>query len=216
MYWFRLCFFLIEIYFTTGLLYCRVYGDFECHIVVENKHLFHFMPRLEVLLTIFIPIFTRDSYESLTRNTVAYFLLFDFFSDAYARFQGIWIKSALYLFVGTVTVTVATEQLHFNRHVHAYEEVSFITEVLSTFLCDTIIILQFFPFHFKTQRILGIARGKPRRPIELLLRCKLETSLLFRVLPINSLRRKRTFAQSQVVFASNCIDTIIHYLDYYT
>ena len=153
-----ICFFLIEIYFTAGLLYCRVYRDFECHIIVENKHLFHFMSRLEVLLTIFIPVFAHISYESLTRNTVAYFLLFDFFSDAYARFQGVWIKSALYLFVGTVTVAVATEWFYFNNHVHAYEEVSFITEVLSAFLCDTIIILQFFPFHFKTQRILGIAR----------------------------------------------------------
>lgn len=153
-----ICFFLIEIYFTAGLLYCRVYRNFECHIIVENKHLFHFMSRLEVLLTIFIPVFIHSSYESLTRNTVAYFLLFDFFSDSYARFQGVWIKAALYAFVGTVTVAVATEWFYFNNHIHAYEEVSFIAEVLSAFLCNTIIILQFFPFHFKTERILSIAR----------------------------------------------------------
>ena len=153
-----ICFFLIEIYFTAGLIYCRVYRNYECHISVENKQLFHFMSRLEVLLTIFIPVFAHANYESLTRNTVAYFLLFDFFSDSYSRFQGIWIKSALYTFVATVTASVATEWLYFNHHTHVFEEVSFITEVISALLCNTIIILQFFPFHFKTQRIVGIAR----------------------------------------------------------
>lgn len=151
-------FFLIEIYFTLGLLYCRVYYDYDFLIVVENQHLFHFMSRLEVILTIFIPMYLSFNFESYTRNTIAYFLLFDFFSDAYSRFQGVWIKSALYMFVATVTVAVASEWFYFNDHKHAYEMTSFIAEVISAFLCDTIILLQFFPFHFKTERILHIAR----------------------------------------------------------
>ncbi|CAF1383563.1 unnamed protein product [Adineta ricciae] len=151
-------FLLIEIYFIIGLLYCRVYNDSEFNIIVENKHLFHFMSRLEVILTIFIPMYLNFKYESFTRNTIAYFLLFDFFSDSYSRFQGIWIKLTLYLFVTAVTVSVASEWFYFNDHQHVYEQISFIAEILSAFLCDTIIILQFFPFHFKTRHVMSIAR----------------------------------------------------------
>lgn len=152
------CLILIELMFTIGLIYCRVINDFECHIAVENKHLFHFMSRLEVILTIFIPVFIKTEYTSLTRNIIAYFLLFDFFSDSYSRFQGVWIKSSIYLFATTTTISVATEWFYFNHHIHIYEEISFISELIATILCDIIIILQFFPFHFKTQFVQDIAR----------------------------------------------------------
>ncbi|CAF0861431.1 unnamed protein product [Adineta ricciae] len=149
---------LLEILFTSALIYCRVVREYESHIVVENKHLFHFMSRLEVILTIFIPVYVNVKYTSLTRNMIAYFLLFDFFSDSYSRFQGVWIKSALYLFATTTTVAVATEWVYFNHHEHIYEQVSIVAELVSEGLCDLIIILQFFPFHFKTQHVNNIAR----------------------------------------------------------
>jgi len=152
------CMLVFDLLFTIGLIYCRVYNDYESHIVVENKHLFHFMSRLEVILTIFIPVYMNVKYTSLTRNIIAYFLLFDFFSDSYSRFQGIWIKSALYLFATTTTISVATEWFYFNHQTHLYEEISLISELVATILCDTIIILQFFPFHFKTQHVQNIAR----------------------------------------------------------
>jgi hypothetical protein len=155
---FYCCFLLFDLLFTIGLIYCRVVHEYEAHILVENKHLFHFMSRLEVLLTIFIPIYMNVNYTSLTRNIIAYFLLFDFFSDAYSRFQGIWIKSALYLFATTTTVSVATEWFYFNHHVLIYEEISLLAELVANILCNTIIILQFFPFHFKTQHVQNIAR----------------------------------------------------------
>ena len=155
---FYCCYFVIGTCFTSALIYCRVYNAYESHIVVENKHLFHFMSRLEVILTIFIPVYMNIKYTSLTRNIIAYFLLFDFFSDSYARFQGIWIKGALYLFAITTTVSVATEWFYFNQHEYVYEEISLITELIATVLCDTIIILQFFPFHFKPENIVKIAR----------------------------------------------------------
>lgn len=150
--------FIIDLLFTAGLIYCRVINEYQSHIVVENKHLFHFMSRLEVILTIFIPIYMNSSYTSLTRNMIAYFLLFDFFSDSYARFQGIWLKSSLYLFALATTISVATEWFYFNDHQHIYEEISMSAEIVATIFCDTIIILQFFPFHFKTQHIQNIAR----------------------------------------------------------
>ncbi|CAF3428282.1 unnamed protein product [Rotaria socialis] len=151
-------FLILHSYLTVGLLYCRVLNDFKSNIIVENKHLFHFISRLEVILTIYIPIYMKIEYTSLTRNTIAYFLLFDFFSDSYHRFQGVWIKSALYLFVATVTAAVATEWFYFNNNDHIYEAASLVAEVISAFLCNTIIILQFFPFHFKTQHIQHIFR----------------------------------------------------------
>ncbi|CAF1016950.1 unnamed protein product [Rotaria sordida] len=152
------CFLILDLLLTIGLIYCRVINEYESHIVVENKHLFHFMSRLEVILTIFIPVFMNVKYTSLTRHMIAYFLLFDFFSDSYSRFQGVWIKSAIYLFATTTTISVATEWFHFNNHVLLYEEISQLSELLATLLCDTIIILQFFPFHFKTQYVQNIAR----------------------------------------------------------
>ena len=150
--------FIIDLLFTIGLIYCRVIHQYQSHIVVENKHLFQFMSRLEVILTIFIPVYMNVSYTSLTRNIIAYFLLFDFFSDSYERFQGIWLKSSLYLFALSTTLSVATEWFYFNHHQHIYEEISMVAEILATIFCDTIIILQFFPFHFKTQYIQNIAR----------------------------------------------------------
>lgn len=155
---FYICCIIMDFLFTSGLIYCRVINEYESHIIVENKHLFHFVSRLEVILTIFIPAYMNTDFTSLTRNIIAYFLLFDFFSDSYSRFQGIWIKGALYLFAMTTTVSVATEWFYFNDHQYIFEEVSLVSELVATALCDTIIILQFFPFHFKTQHVQNIAR----------------------------------------------------------
>jgi hypothetical protein len=152
------CMLLLDFLSTIGLIYCRVINDYESHIVVENKHLFSFMSRLEVILTIYIPIYMKLEYTSLTRNIIAYFLLFDFFSDSYSRFQGIWIKSALYLFATATTISIASEWFYFNHHIHKYEGLSLLSELIATLLFDTIVILQFFPFHFKTQHIQNIAR----------------------------------------------------------
>lgn len=152
------CILIIDLSFTIGLLYCRIYHSYQSHIAVENKHLFHFMSRLEVILTIFIPAYMNIKYSSLTRNTIAFFLLFDFFSDSYSKFQGIWIKSALYLFVITTTISVASEWFYFNQALHAYEELSYASELAGAILCDSIIILQFFPFHFKPTHVRNIFR----------------------------------------------------------
>ncbi|CAF1146709.1 unnamed protein product [Rotaria magnacalcarata] len=153
-----ICFFIVDLLFTAALIHCRVINNYESHIVVENKHLFHFMSRLEVILTIFIPVYMNIKYASLTRYIIAHFLLFDFFSDSYSRFQGIWIKSAIYLFVIITTVSAATEWLHFNHQTIIYEEISYVAEIIANALCDSIIILQFFPFHFKTQFVQNIFR----------------------------------------------------------
>ena len=153
-----ICWGLIEICFTIMLIYCRVICKQSINFIVENKHLFHFMSRLETILAIFIPFFTSKSFITLTKDSIAFFLLFDFFSASYARFRGIWIKSALYLFVGTVTIAVAAEWLYFAQKSHYYEQISAVSELISACLCNCLIILQFFPYHFPPIHITQIAR----------------------------------------------------------
>ena len=153
-----ICWGLIEICFTVMLVYCRVIWKQQINFVVENRHLFHFMSRLETILAIFIPFFTSRSFITLTKDSIAFFLLFDFFSGSYVRFRGMWIKSALYLFVATVTVAVSAEWLYFAQKAHYYEQISAVSELISACLCDTLIILQFFPYHFPPMHISRIAR----------------------------------------------------------
>lgn len=191
-----LCFLVLHTYLAAGLLYCRVLNEFKSHIVVENKHLFHFISRLEVILGIYIPIYLSVKYTSLTRNTVAYFLLFDFFSDSYHRFQGFWIKASLYLFVATVTVSVATEWFYFNGHDHIFEVISFASEVVSAFLCNTIIILQFFPYHFKAEHLYNIFR---KALVEMRNQTDNERKLAEPTVPISIISRRSSLKSSENV-----------------
>ncbi|CAF2352996.1 unnamed protein product [Rotaria sp. Silwood2] len=149
---------LLELIFTIMLIYCRIIKKYQINFIVENKHLFHFMSRLEIILAVFLPFFVSKNFTSLTQNSIAFFLLFDFFSDSYVRFRGVWIKFALYLFVTTVTLTVATEWLYFATKIHFYEQISAISELVSAYLCVLLIILQFFPHHFTPTNIIKISR----------------------------------------------------------
>jgi hypothetical protein len=149
---------VIELIMTIMLIYCRVLMKYQINFIVENKHLFHFMSRLEIILAIFIPFYINKNFTTLTKDSIAFFLLFDFFSDSYVRFQGIWIKSTLYLFVATVTVAVAAEWLYFGAKLHYYEQISAVSELISACLCNLLIVLQFFPYHFTPINITKIAR----------------------------------------------------------
>ena len=149
---------LLELAITSGLLYYRVFKGCLPTFHVDSKHLFHFISRLEVILAIFIPFFVNNISITLTKHSVAFFLLFEFFSDSYSRFQGFWIKSVLYLFVGTVTVCVASEWAFFSEQRHIYEVVSSAFELISGCLCDILIIFQFIPYHLKPTGISKMAR----------------------------------------------------------
>jgi hypothetical protein len=144
--------------FTSGLLYCRVYRRLDYNIEVENKHIFHFISRLEVILAIFIPVFLSRNFSTITRDNIAFFLLFDFFSEKYERFSGAWIKSCLYLFVAVVTAAVATEWLYFSFNDHTFEYITDISELVAACFCDTLIIMQFYTFHFKPNYLKDIVR----------------------------------------------------------
>ncbi|CAF0861449.1 unnamed protein product [Adineta ricciae] len=149
---------LVELCTTLGLLYYRAYRRCQPNFHVESKHLFHFISRLEVILAIFIPFFVQNMSVTLTKHSIAFFLLFDFFSESYVRFQGFWIKSTLYLFVCTVTVCVATEWIYSSEQSGVFEYLSSSFELISAVLCNTLIIFQFSPYHFKPTSISKIAR----------------------------------------------------------
>ncbi len=138
-----------DILFTLAILYCRVYYELDNHIEMENRHIFHFISRLEVILALFIPIFINQEFSTITRDNIAFFLLFDFFAEKYERFNGVWIKSCLYLFVIAVTASVASEWLYFGSKNHTCEYVTDVSELVSACFCYTLIIMQFFKYHFK-------------------------------------------------------------------
>ena len=149
---------VLELVMTAALIYYRAHRRSHPTFHVESKHLFSFISRLEIILAIFIPFFVANVSITLTKHSIAFFLLFDFFSDSYARFQGVWIKLILYLFVCTVTVCVASEWVFSNEHQHKYELVSSIFELISACLCNLLIILQFVPYHLRPIGIAQIAR----------------------------------------------------------
>jgi len=140
---------ILDALFILAILYCRVYRELNHHIEVENKHIFHFISRLEVILAIFIPIFINQEFSTITRDNIAFFLLFDFFSEKYERFNGVWIKSCLYFFVAAVTSSVASEWLYFRLRSHTCDQVTDVSELIAACFCYTLIIMQFFNYHFK-------------------------------------------------------------------
>jgi hypothetical protein len=149
---------ILEIVMTGCLIYYRVVKGCQPNFPLESKHLFAFITRLEIILAIFIPFFLNNQSITLTKHSIAFFLLFEFFAESYHRFHGLWIKVTLYLFVCTVTVCVACEWIFETSHVEIQEVISSVFEFISGCLCDMIIIFQFIPYHFKPEIIMDIAR----------------------------------------------------------
>lgn len=143
-----------SIYFIC-LIYCRVFSkhrDLHVHMPIEQEHLFHFISRLEIILAIFIPVFFDIHLITLTRDNIAFYILFDFFAESYSRFHGVKIKATLYIFVITVTVSVATEWIHIAKHQTKYEITSLICELVAACLCYLFIVMQFFPSNFASRK----------------------------------------------------------------
>lgn len=157
-----------SIYFAC-LIYCRVFSKhhgLRVHMPIEQEHLFHFISRLEVILAIFIPVFLDNNLITLTKDNIAFYILFDFFAESYHRFYGLAMKSTLYIFVIAVTASVATEWIHIAKHEHKYELASLICELVAACLCYSLIVMQFFPVHFiskkkRRNRHVTKVSGKP-------------------------------------------------------
>jgi hypothetical protein len=57
-----------------------------------------------------------------------------------------------------VTTAVAAEWLYFAQKLYYYEQISAISELISACLCNLLIVLQFFPYHFTPIHIAKTAR----------------------------------------------------------
>lgn len=153
----------IDFIYFVCLICCRViyhHRGIHVHMPIEQEHLFHFISRLEVILALFIPVFVDTRFTTLTRDNIAFYILFDFFAESYHRFRGVLIKSTLYIFVVVVTASVATEWLYIAKNEHSYEVASLVTEIIAACLCYALIVMQFFPGNF-TQA--PIERGPRQR-----------------------------------------------------
>ncbi|CAF0868731.1 unnamed protein product [Adineta steineri] len=148
---------LCDTFFTAGLIYCRIYRQLHFHIEVENKHIFHFISRLDVILALFIPVFLNKDLSTTTRDSIAFFLLFDFFSEKYEHFSSIWIKACLYLFAAVTTISIACEWLYFRFDEDVFNSITDIAELVAGCLCNSLIIMQFFPYHFKPRHLQEMA-----------------------------------------------------------
>ncbi|CAF2848347.1 unnamed protein product [Rotaria sp. Silwood2] len=142
---------IIDTIYFICLICCRVFykhRGLHVHVPLEQEHLFNFISRLEVILALFIPVFFDTHLVTLTRDNIAFYILFDFFAESYQRFRGIAIKSTLYIFVVIVTVSVATEWLHIAKHEYKFEIASIISEIIAACFCYAFIVMQFFPGNF--------------------------------------------------------------------
>ena len=151
-----------SIYFGC-LIYCRVFTKdrhIRVHMAIEQRHLFRFISRLEVILAIFIPVFFNRNLVTLTKDNIAFYILFDFFAEYYHCFRGIAIKAVLYIFVITVTASVTTEWVHVVKHETIYEMASSICELIASCLCYILIIMQFFPNNFISRKKLAKTRRR--------------------------------------------------------
>lgn len=158
-----------SIYFGC-LIYYRVFTKdqhFRVHMAIEQRHLFHFISRLEVILAIFIPVFFDTRLVTLTKDNIAFYILFDFFAEYYHRFHGVKIKATLYTFVITVTASVATEWIHIAKHEKKFEIASLVCEVTAACLCYSLIVMQFCPDNFISRQKLK--RLKHRQTISSIL-----------------------------------------------
>ena len=145
---------LDSVYFVC-LVYCRVFSKhhgLRVHMPLEQEHLFHFISRLEVILAIFIPVFFDTRLVTLTRDNIAFYILFDFFAESYHRFSGVTIRATLYVFVIAVTASVATEWIHIANHKVRFEIASLVCELVAACLCYALIVMQFFPGNFLARK----------------------------------------------------------------
>jgi len=121
------------------------------HIKVRQRQFFSFLSRLEAILATLIPIFFSDKIVKTTSVNIGFFILFDFFSQSSYKFGSVWIKACLYLFISTVTASVAIECLYYVKLEIVYSQVSSMLEFLATCWCCMFIVMQFFPSHFRAK-----------------------------------------------------------------
>lgn len=159
--------------FTIG--YFKWYRQYRVSMGLSIHNLFHLMSRLEVLLIILIPIFT--TYDVISTNSIAFFILYEFFSHSYNNpdliYSG-YSRLSFWLLIILATATVICENFEFvyDRHAQdaheahdqkneeryykisvAFLAASNVMEICASISCYALILLQFFSNADKRKRM---------------------------------------------------------------
>ena len=172
--------FLMVIFIIYGIIdstfvfivgYLKYYRQYRVSMGISIHNLFHLMSRLEVLLIVLIPIFT--SYDVISTNSIAFFILYEFFSHSYNNPDLVYSgtsRLSFWLLIIFATMTVLFENFEFvydqraedahNATTKEYNEeltriflyTSNIMEILASVACYVLLLLQFFSKHDKYER----------------------------------------------------------------
>lgn len=172
---------LIDGAFVFIIGFLKWYRQYRVSMGVSIHNLFHLMSRLEVLLIILIPIFT--TYDVVSTNSIAFFILYEFFSHTYnnqdLRFL-FYSKLSFWLLIVFATATVVCENFEYvydnyaNRAAEAHDKrneefylriarnflyASNTMEILASLSCYALLLLQFFSKADKQKKRLQEMHG---------------------------------------------------------
>lgn len=98
------------------------YKEYDTSMNVTKENLFHLVSELEIILIIYIPIFT--TYEAMTTNCIAFFIIYRYFSHSYhqenSRYPRISCTS-FWLLIIFATVSVVCENFEFVNDGYAHD-----------------------------------------------------------------------------------------------
>lgn len=147
------------------------YRDYRSTMNISIHTLFHLMSRLEVLLFIMIPIFS--SYDVNSTNSIAFFILYEFFSESYINHDLKYSRLSrlsFWLLIILATISVICENIEFaysrraeNEHnpstkeyyhkiANGMEYTNHISDFLATLSCYSLLLLQFFSISDEKRR----------------------------------------------------------------
>lgn len=166
---------IIDSAFVFIIGYLKWYCQYRVSMGLSIHNLFHLMSRLEVLLIILIPIFA--TYDVVSTNSIAFFILYEFFSHNYNNQDLIYpgySKLSFWLLIIFATVTVICENFEYvydnyaqaahEAHKDKNEEYYYriaryflyannIMEMAASLSCYALLLLQFFSISDKQKKI---------------------------------------------------------------
>ncbi|UJR21040.1 hypothetical protein I4U23_024140 [Adineta vaga] len=163
---------IIDSGYVIIVAYFKWYRQYRVSMGLSIHSLFHLMSRLEVLLIILIPIFS--TYDVISTNSIAFFILYEFFSHSYHNPDLIYSgcsRLAFWLLIILATTTVICENFEFvysrlqqdthdpslEKHYYnlalAFQYASNISELCASIACYVLLLLQFFSKTDKRKRM---------------------------------------------------------------
>ncbi len=158
---FFIAYMFIDILFVVAVGYFK-YKEYDTTMNVSTENLFHLLSELEIILIIYISIFT--AYEAMTTNCIAFFIIYRCFSHSYKKqtscYPRISCGSFWFLIIfATASVICENFDFVFDGYAHDandqkkeehYEKIALQwryasngAEILAAISCYILIVLQF-------------------------------------------------------------------------